>query len=124
MKLRLTSKVELDVQFPENYSDTMISPLLFLPFIENAFKYGVSNRTPSFIQISLKINGDELNFECHNSFTGTPDQLNASHQGIGLDNVRKRLNLLYPGKHDLTIYINETAFHVILSLTLSNTPSV
>lgn len=121
MKLRLTSKVELDIQFPESYPDTMISPLLFLPFIENAFKYGVSNRTPSFIKINLEINGNELHFECHNSLTGTPEQLNASHQGIGLDNVRKRLSLLYPGKHDLNVYNDETAFHVILKLIYANT---
>lgn len=124
MKLRLTNKVELKVRFPEDYSDSLISPLLFLPFIENAFKYGVSNRTLSFIYISMDIQSDQVHFECHNSVTASPDQLNASHQGIGLENVRKRLNLLYPGRHTLQISSDETEFHVVLDFIHSNTKAV
>ena len=62
MKLRLSSRVELKVDFPKEFSDFPIPPLLFVPFIENAFKHGISARDRSFIHITLKINNNQISF--------------------------------------------------------------
>ena len=67
MKLRLNSKVDLKVDFPVDDIDFSMPPLLFIPFIENAFKYGLSSREHSFIHISITVNKDEVNFEAENS---------------------------------------------------------
>jgi len=113
MKLRLSPKVDLRVKFPEDFPDLSISPLLFLPFIENAFKHGISNRAFSFIHIEMGVKDDCINFKCSNSlFPGNVQAEGAS--GIGLENVKKRLRLLYPGQHELKIVGDGSAFIVEL----------
>ncbi|MRR21103.1 hypothetical protein EG827_13065, partial [bacterium] len=114
MKLRLSERVRLSVSLPEEYEDRDVPPLLFIPFIENAFKHGVSNLGNSFIDIGLRAEGGEITFLVANSIShqsaGTP----RAASGIGLDNVRKRLALLYPGHHELRIGERETVFTVEL----------
>lgn len=114
MKLRLTPKIDLQISLPDSYPDIKISPLIFLPFIENAFKHGISNRTFSFIHVELRVSVDEITFQCDNSLT----EGNGSHfdngSGIGLENVRKRLSLLYARAHQLKIESDKDAFHVKL----------
>ncbi len=119
MKLRLSSRVELQLEFPKDFPDFSMPPLLFIPFIENAFKHGVSSRDRSFIHIRMKIVGDQILFYSENSVgnSSRPDDL--QHSGIGLENVRKRLHLLYPEKHKLTINQNEQKFRVELSIQKS-----
>lgn len=99
MKLRCNSKttVEEDLQCPEG--DHKIAPLLFISLIENAFKHGTNVRDASTIRISQKMDGDDLVFACSNSFR--PNQ-GTDHigSGIGLENLRKRLELIYPGKYE------------------------
>ena len=116
MKLRLSPKIELLVDFPEEFSDFTISPLLFVPFIENAFKHGVSHRERSFIHIRMTIENEQINFVSENSIGKSSQPGDMQHSGIGLENVKKRLNLLFPEKHKLTIENNETVFRVNLSI--------
>lgn len=116
MKLRLSSKVELQVDFPKEFSDFSIPPLLFVPFIENAFKHGISYRDRSFINISMKIENDQISFSTENSVGKSSQTGDMQHSGIGLENVRKRLNLLFPGKHELKIEHNDLIFCVELSI--------
>jgi len=118
MKLRLSEKVALIVVFPEDYPDIRIPPLLFLPFIENAFKHGISYRKPSFIKIMMKVSENEINFECTNSLGGGGEELFRSGPGIGLENVRKRLTLLFPEKHHLEINSSDVSYDVNLTLQL------
>jgi two-component system, LytTR family, sensor kinase len=118
MKLRLSKKVSLDIKFPESFQDVAIPPLLFLPFIENAFKHGISYRNPSFINVLMKVGDEEISFECKNSIGGKGDELFKSDPGIGLENVRKRLSLLFPGNHRLNIKETETSFEVLLILKM------
>jgi two-component sensor histidine kinase len=119
MKLRLTDKVELKVDFPEAMADHLIPPLLFIPFIENAFKHGVSYRGKSFIHIRLERENGKLKFLCANSLNKRSDpDLVDNHSGIGLENVKKRLNLLFPGSHTLTIQESDDAFEVDLEINL------
>lgn len=120
MKLRLSSKVELVVDFPNDFTDFTIAPLLFVPFIENAFKHGISYREPSHIKIEMTINNGNIHFITQNSIAKVTPNNEMQHSGIGLENVRKRLHLLFPGQHELNVEKEADAFNVRLSITITN----
>jgi len=122
MKLRLSPKVELRIDFPREFSDFSIPPLLFVPFIENAFKHGITYRDRSFINIGMKIVKDQITFVSENSIGKSSQPDDNQHSGIGLENVRKRLALLFPGKHELKIENGETVFKVELLIQKTNQP--
>jgi two-component system LytT family sensor kinase len=119
MKLRMSSKISLKVTFPEKYDDINIPPLIFIPFIENAFKHGISYREKSFIDIGLTENQGSLLFRCANSVVKSRDENNSEHAGIGLENVTKRLNLLFPGKHEIKINKSDTEYEVLLQINFT-----
>jgi hypothetical protein len=119
MRLRMTEKINLSVSFPEKYDDINIPPLLFVPFIENAFKHGISNREKSFIEISMLAGGDSITFRCVNSLIKIKEESEAFHSGIGLENVSKRLSLLFPGRHDLKINKTDSLFEVLLYINFA-----
>lgn len=116
MRLRINSKVKLDVHFPTGFDDMQIHPLLFISFIENAFKYGISYNQPAFIEILLNADTQGIDFTCRNSIFKPVEGNNEERTGIGLENVRKRLNMLYPAMHRLEIRQSETEFFVNLKL--------
>jgi len=89
-----------------------IPPLLLIPFIENAFKHG-DDSEQQWLNISLKTTGDSINFHCSNKIG--LKKLDATG-GIGINNVKRRLELLYPGKHRLEITDNDEMFIVNLNL--------
>ena len=120
MKLRLNSKVELQIDFQKVFTDFTVPPLLFVPFIENAFKHGVSYRDRSFINIQMKIEGDQIHFHAENSIGKVTNSEDLQHSGIGLENVKKRLNLLFAGKYNLKIDKSDTVFRVDLSIKNAN----
>ena len=100
MKLRMTDNVSVSLTFDiDEQSDTMIAPLIYISLIENAFKHGISNDDPSLIEIKLseKENG-EIHFLCRNSYFPKTES-DKSGSGIGLLQVRKRLNLLYADQY-------------------------
>jgi len=115
MKLRISPRVKLQVDFPQDFTDFSVPPLLFVPFIENAFKHGVSYRDQSFIKIQMKIEGNQIHFFSENSIGKSSPTEDLQHSGIGLENVKKRLNLLFSGKHELKIS-SETTFKVELTI--------
>lgn len=118
MKLRISDKVNITISFPENFNDVAIPPLLFLPFVENAFKHGISYRQPSFVDVRLNVDPGKIIFECSNSIVSKGEDLSKSDSGIGLENVKKRLALLFPGKHNLKVFETESIFHVILHIDI------
>lgn len=118
MKLRLSDKVEVSASFPDGNINQQVPPLLFISFIENAFKHGISYRNKSFIRISMKTEQNKISFICENSIGNTSENLNKNHSGIGLQNVQKRLDLLFPEKHYLTIKNNEEKYFVSLTILL------
>jgi two-component system, LytTR family, sensor kinase len=118
MKLRLNNKVDLKVSFPDSHSEMAIPPLLFISFIENAFKHGVSYREKSFIDISFRISGNKIQFRSSNSLVVKSKEVSTG-SGIGLDNVQKRLNLLFPYKHKLEIVRTSSDFNVMLEIDLA-----
>ena len=113
MKLRYSDNVTINLDVPEDtHEDIVLGPLLFIPFVENAFKHGVSIDKPSVIDISILKVGDRLRFSCHNT------KSNAKHEfgGVGLNNVTKRLELIYGTNYSLDIRDKEDTYEVTLDL--------
>lgn len=103
MKLRYSDKVEIVCELPTVTNGIMLPPMLLVTFIENAFKHGVSYQQPSFIHIALAVGDDNktVRFDCCNSRHTLKRSDNSG--GIGLENVRKRLDLIYDKNYRLTV---------------------
>ncbi|WP_428663157.1 sensor histidine kinase [Runella sp.] len=119
-KIRLGERLELVANWPENVAEAPpIAPMLLIVFVENAFKHSKNTQDPRInIAIDLQIWGKTLLFSVQNSFTPnlsepTPEQ----HSGLGLENVKKRLELAYPNRHDLSIGQKNNTFMIKLRLT-------
>lgn len=116
MKIRLTDNVRISVDMPEGADAIKLPPLLFIPFVENIFKHGVSYREPSVIDISLNVEeeGKHVVFRSVNSnhAKGHGD----SHHGIGLDNLRRRLDLLYGDNYTMKIDDGGSVFEAMLRI--------
>ena len=95
-RLRLASNTELSVSLPtEKYSHIEVAPLLFIALIENAFKHGVSNTQPSFVHIDISVDDDRRRIICRIENSCFPKGIDdKSGSGIGLDNLKKRLDIL------------------------------
>ncbi len=119
MKLRISSKVDLKVDLPENPPDLKIPPLLFIPVIENAFKHGISYREPSFIHITMTTDGSKVRFLLVNSIRKSNMPEVEGHSGIGVENVKKRVSLLFPGAHKLIIKEEGDEFIVDIEIDTS-----
>jgi len=112
-----TPAIQIQTDIPETETVLPISPMLLIPFVENAFKHGISFREPSHIKVALELKGSTLYFDVNNSrhmrLQNDPEK---DKSGIGLENVKQRLQLLYPGRHELLI--RETAKEFFVHLTL------
>jgi hypothetical protein len=100
-KVRLTDKVILNFLTEGDIETLLIAPLLFIPFVENAFKYGVSTKESSNINIEIKTEENKILFTVVNYIVPSENNL-MENTGIGINNVKRRLELMYPGKHTLT----------------------
>ncbi len=114
-KLRLTDNCDLQVSMQKPPPNLSIAPLLLLPFVENAFKYGVHPQRKCFLHIKLFCHQKQLSFSVENSVI--QDKKTANTQ-IGISNTKKRLQLLYPKKHQLKITHNPSEFLVELTIDL------
>jgi two-component system, LytTR family, sensor kinase len=114
------SNISLEIMIQEDVPAVTIAPMLLIPFVENAFKHGISFREPSLIRIVLKVEGSNLYFDVYNSkhekIENDPEKYN---NGVGLNNVKQRLKLLYPGKHQLQINDTNASFFIHLSMQLN-----
>lgn len=119
MKMRLSTKVKLDIQIDEPKEDLVISPMIFLPFLENCFKHGISSQHESTIHIKLEIMGKTVFFETKNHiFPINQDSPEAQENGIGLTNTKRRLSLIYPEKHRLKFGKDDATQEYQVNLTL------
>jgi len=118
MKLRIGTKTKLNVNFPAETKDLMIPHLLFISLIENAFKYGISVQEESYVNISLECGENNILFKCENGLPESNNGILYASPGIGLENLRKRLNLLYPDRHELIIFRTKSKFEVNLIILL------
>lgn len=110
-------QIQTDIQLPNTV--LQVAPMLLIPFVENAFKHGISFREPSYIKIMLAIENNTLFFDVQNSKhvrAGADPEKDKS--GIGLENVKQRLLLLYPNKHELLIRDAVNQFFVHLTIEL------
>lgn len=113
MRIRYTEKVRIDVHLPEKVPDIYIPPLLFIIFVENAFKHGISYEHDSFVEVRVEIKGKNIDFICLNSRKTGKDEV---HGGIGLQNVIKRLDLIYTDEYRLNILPTEQTYRVELRI--------
>ena len=111
-QLRFKKQVDVNFNYPEKVKHFNIAPMLLIPFVENAFKYGVSSHTKSIINITATTGEDSFVFEVDNEKVEKNESIPSS--GVGLENVRKRLELLYPGKHELNIHEDANQYKVRL----------
>ena len=119
MKMRLSSKVSLNIQIDEPKDDLIIAPMLLLPFLENCFKHGISSQKESEIVVKVEIMGKTLFFETRNQiFPVNPDSPEAHENGIGLTNTQRRLSLIYPEKHRLKFGKDEAKQEYWVNLTI------
>lgn len=121
MKLRLNDTTKVVFKEPDLQEDIQIPPMLFLPYIENAFKYGVSTTVSSEISIEFKLEDNRLDMIVKNAVFNEHIAAVDEYSGIGLTNTKRRLDLLYPGKHVFTAHkTDEDEFIVHLTLILDD----
>lgn len=118
MSMRYTGNVSISLDAPDVLPDSMLPPLLLVIFVENAFKHGISYRTKSFVEISLQPHADRLLFSCRNSRPEIKHDENMKG-GVGLSNVRRRLDLLFPNDYTLDIKEEEDTYTVKLEIPLT-----
>lgn len=115
-QMRLRNKPDIQCQWDAAPDTPSIAPLLLIVLVENAFKHGIEPAdTPGFLHLRLHSNARQLVFSCQNSIGDVP----AKKPGIGLDNLRRRLALLYPGKYELKTGIENHIFKAELQLDLT-----
>lgn len=116
-KLRLKSNSEIILSITGDTAGYKIAPLILNPFIENAFKHGInSNVNSAYVHISLLIEKQQLEFEIENNIPKVYRE--KKNGGIGLKNVKRRLEIIYPEEHELSIKDQENIFQVKLKLKL------
>jgi len=119
-RLRLNDQVPIHLEIKGNPDGVQITPLIFITFLENAFKHGVSNSQPhSWVNIFIDVQGTECFYRVQNSKIARADKTTGEKSGIGLQNVKRRLDLSYPGQYRLEVTENEKEYIVQLDLTLS-----
>ncbi len=122
-RIRFEEDVDIRIDIEGSPNSHVIEPMLMIPFVENAFKHGVGLIPEPVIDISLKINGKGLGFSVKNKITPETAEEKDSNSGIGLRNVRRRLELLYPENHHFEIKENGEWFVVNLNLHLNDKSS-
>lgn len=115
MRMRYTDKVDIRFNHPQDVPNVEVPPLLIVSLVENAFKHGVSYNHHSFIHITLDTEPGKLTFTCHNS------KHNTEHEpgGIGLKNVIKRLDLLFPDRYEMKIDDQPQTYFISLTIPIS-----
>ena len=113
--------IKIDVQLDEAHLQYRIAPMLLIPFVENAFKHGISLKEMSWIKIHLSCRNNKLYFDVYNSIHSKNERdPEKDKSGIGLANVQQRLEMIYPERHELIV--RETASEFIVHLTLTFEP--
>jgi sensor histidine kinase YesM len=116
-QLRMTNRLAMNVSFDKQLDKQKIYPLIYQPFLENAFKYvGGEYR----INLEMKFLNEQIIFQLENSLPEQMQQAKKSNSGIGIENARPRLALLYPDRHQLNIKQDEKSFMVELIISLKN----
>ena len=113
-KIRFEDFGEIELSFPENCANVKLAPLLLMPFVENAFKHGIPDKS-GWIRITLTVSEDQLCYNVINNFT---DNGSAKAKGIGLENLTKRLEIYYPGRYKVSCTNQNEIFNARLLLEI------
>jgi len=120
MKLRYTKKVSIKFIVPRKIPDIKIPAMLFISFLENAFKHGVSYQAKSFILFSLELKDKKIICHIKNSKHDNNPELNKKYSGIGMVNIRKNLELLFQDSYSLEVFDRSDEFEVKLILPIND----
>jgi LytS/YehU family sensor histidine kinase len=116
-RIRLSNKIKLNYHVEGSYETQDIAPMLLIPFIENTFKHGINAEQESQIDIRIRINNNHLDFSCINKRVFVQYET-TEHSGLGIENTKSRLDLIYPSKYILSINDTHDSFQVSLHLLL------
>ena len=118
-RLRSNEQLLIEVKKEGEVTDQKIAPLLLITFLENAFKHGAKGGSANtFIRLLIQVQKNQLNFTIENN-KGTVDEMESTvYKGVGLENVKRQLELLYPGRHILNIKEPDNCFTVQLQLSI------
>jgi LytS/YehU family sensor histidine kinase len=120
-KLRYGSRIDVSFVSSGNIKENLIAPLLLIPFVENSFKYGTGEQLDQcWVNLHFHAEGNTFTFNLSNSSSN--DKAKPVSGGIGLQNIKKRLELIYPGKYELTL--NEEADMFVVKLQMQLNPAV
>lgn len=120
LRIQASDDIKIEVNIAEDDCDHRIAPMLLIPFVENAFKHGISLRNRSWIVVSLSCDANNIYFDAYNSVHVKPENdPEKTSLGIGLNNVKNRLTLLYPRRHELSIRQTATEFFVHLTIAIN-----
>jgi LytS/YehU family sensor histidine kinase len=120
-RMRFDGDVAIDFQIDGVMRACTIEPMLLIPFVENAFKHGVSFVQNPTINVNFSIDNGHLNFRVENQIGQLKDESKEASSGIGMKNVLRRLELLYPGKHHIDVTNTGEIFRVVLEISLHQT---
>ena len=120
--LRTTKAEQIQLEVKGNVKNKMVAPMLFLPFVENSFKHGLkSGAKNAYVKILITVMEYDLIFEIENAKGDAPSVADSKYKGVGIENVKKRLELIYPERHKLKVFDNDETFKVLLQLPLKET---
>jgi len=118
--LRTPENEKIELEVTGEIEGKKVAPLIFLPFVENSFKHGLKSGAENpFVKIKIEVFENSLVFEIENSKGKTSEITDSKYKGIGIENVKKRLGLIYPNQHSLNISETENSFKVILQIKLN-----
>lgn len=121
MRIRLSSKTEVNIQTDIHRNESItVAPQIFISLIENAFKHGVSNQMPSFIHFNIEVKEDDI-IECNleNSYFPKCEEHDKSGSGIGIENMKRRLALIYPNRHTYTMGVEDNIYRTQITINKS-----
>lgn len=125
LRTQTSPMITINDTIPDSACDHKIAPMLLIPFVENAFKHGISLKQPSWINIDLRCDDSMIQFEVRNSMHARPDDQIKNHSsGIGYNNVVERLRLIYGEHYKLTVHQDEREYRVKLIIHPSFSPEI
>jgi two-component system, LytTR family, sensor histidine kinase AlgZ len=117
-KLRLNNQIQIDFNVHGHIEQAMVAPLILITFLENAFKHGVTNTSHnSWVKVDISVDGHSLVYRVENSKV-TKQHNEGEKSGIGLRNVARRLELVYPKRHELIVKDDPERYYIELKLSL------
>jgi two-component system LytT family sensor kinase len=119
LRIVQSTGIGIETAIQDCSGEKMIAPMLLIPFVENAYKHGIRLTSPSFVRIRFYCDTKGIYLDVVNSMHGKrTEEGMPAHSGVGLQNVKQRLQLIYPDKHSLLVHQDDAAFEVHLFIAL------